>query len=203
VHEHLLGCASYSLTSPITAKRPSKGGARAFGRSRHREGLPCLEGVINTYRGHRRTGQDILPQRHHTTLAEGVGERRLGASQLGGSDTRHSTPAARRPQHDGGTPWSEPAVLRVGTALRCVCESARRSVKTHAVPWYSAGGATAVHGPPSHTRIPTDASRVFSVRREQTPEAPLATSPLLPLLAGASRSAAGLFSAVNGPACRI
>ena len=36
-------------------------------------------------------------------------ERRIGHTPL------HT--ATRRPQHDGGTPWSEPAVLRVGSSM--------------------------------------------------------------------------------------
>jgi hypothetical protein len=119
------------------------------------------------------------------------------------SDTRHSTPlhgvTARRRDTLECTCWSEG-----GSALWVVCELLQ-FVSSHAfhpespVKHSAQVGVTAVHGTPLHTHILTHTSRIFSVsahlRRDATR---LCTSPL-----GASRSAAGHFAAVNGPACRI
>jgi hypothetical protein len=77
---------------------------------------------------------------------------------------RHSTPATRRPQHDGGTPWSEPAVLRVRVCERAapvVDKTLTRSKpypSQHQCRWES----PALHDEPPHTCTSTDAPRGFS-----------------------------------------
>jgi hypothetical protein len=67
------------------------------------------------------------------------------------SQSGHPTPAARRPQHDGGTPWSEPAALRVG--LREVRGCVSQNLRCLAT--VQVGVAAAVHGTPLHTPIPS------------------------------------------------
>jgi hypothetical protein len=74
----------------------------------------------------------------------------------------------RRPQHDGGTPWSEPAVLRVGLLfgglvreLLQLCQSPRRLTRLCQSRWESQQCTASLHIP-----TPAHAPRgVFSVRR--------------------------------------
>jgi hypothetical protein len=57
-------------------------------------------------------------------------------------------PAAQRSQHDGGTPWSVPAALRV----RCSEGEGVRAAQL----WSTRRLVTTVHCEPPHTRPPTD-----------------------------------------------
>jgi hypothetical protein len=109
--------------------------------------------------------------------------------------------AARRPQHDGGIPWSVPAVLRVR-----VCDERAAPVVDKTISFSApvqVGVTSSARRASPYMHIHRCASRVFSVRRTppERPEASLNVTPLV--LADASRSAAGHFAAANGPACRI
>jgi hypothetical protein len=66
--------------------------------------------------------------------------------------------ATRRPQHDGWTPWSAPAALRVR-----VCESCLSCVATRLKSiWSSAGGSHSMQQCTGSLPIPTDSPRWFS-----------------------------------------
>jgi hypothetical protein len=112
-----------------------------------------------------------------------------------GSNTRHST---RRPHHDGGTPWSVPAALRVR-----VCESCpscvANAVQIHPPPceqcrWESqqCPGSLPMHTYPP-MRLAGCLSEAHTSGETQTLEARLCASTRL-VLANASRSAAGHWS---------
>jgi hypothetical protein len=76
----------------------------------------------------------------------------------------HTPPATRRPQHDGGIPWSVPAALRVR-----VCESCpscvANAVQIHRRLVSSAGGRhSSAWGASPYTHTHRCGSRVISVR---------------------------------------
>jgi hypothetical protein len=86
--------------------------------------------------------------------------------------------ATRRPQHDGGTPWSEPAVLRVRVCERAapVVDKNPDAFKTISFSAPVQVGVTSIARRASlYMHIHRCASRVFSVRRTplERPEARL------------------------------